>query len=764
MAKVAKHYLEVDPWVIEEKGFHPEHSLVSESIFSVANEFMGVRGYFEEGCDCRSMLGSYFNGIYIRGKHQYSTKFRGFAEEYTYMVNAVDWLYTRILLDGEKLDLAHSEYTDFARGLDMREGVLYRSFVWKSRSGKSVRFVFKRFVSMDRPFLGVQRIEIEPIDFSGQISLKLGLDFSTTYYLKGRCMWKSLKRQAIDDVYAIMAAAEGSNHRIFSAFRLDCNQSIQLQKTEEDDFIGVDLSVKCEKGKPLIFEKMTYHHTEKNPEVSDDKVWEDGLSVAEKYRSLTFEQALQKQKAYWANTWEQLGVGIEGAPEDEQGLRFSLFTLYQTYHGLDASLNVGAKGLTGEHYWGVAFWDTETYCLPFYLFNNPSAAENLLRYRYKTLKGALERAKQLDCEGARYPMCTIDGEEICDVWQHGDLEIHISAAVAYGLMLYEQVSGDRQFLYDEGVEMLLQICRYYASRGGWGERSGQWGYYGVMGPDEMHMMVNNNCYTNMMAKKTMEYTLGLVEKMKLQAPAKLKGAFSRVSLRDGELADWADKAGRTYIPQDKKTMIFEQHDGYFDLPHIGFHSIDESQFPLAENWAYVRRLRYDLIKQPDVLLLMLFFSGEFNYKTKLNNYEFYEPRCCHESSLSPCIHSVLAAELGRDDEAHEYSKYAFRLDLDNYNNNTNEGLHVTAMAGAWMNLVYGFARMRVDGGVLRFAPSIPKGWRAFHFTIIYRGCRLNVQVDRKTAWFKVIETGSLSVRIFEKVYEVTTEGVSVSLC
>ncbi|MHC4115650.1 MAG: glycoside hydrolase family 65 protein [Planctomycetota bacterium] len=605
MPKVAKRYLEVEPWVVEEKGFHPEHNLVSESIFSVANEFMGLRGYFEEGYGGSSMLGSYFNGIYVRGKHHYSTKFKGFAEEYTYVVNAVDWLYTRILLDGEKLDLAHSEYTDFVRRLDMREGVLCRSFVWRSRSGKSAKFVFKRFVSMHQPHLGVQRIEIEPIDFSGQISLRLGLDFSTTYYLKGRCMWKALKRQAIDGVYAIMAAAEGSGHRIFSAFRLDCNQPIQPQKTEEDNFIGVDLSANCAKGKPLIFEKMICHHTEKDSEVSDDKVWEDGLSAAQKLKPVTFEQALQKQKAYWANTWEQIGVGIEGAPEDEQGLRFSLFTLYQTYHGLDASLNVGAKGLTGEHYWGVTFWDTETYCLPFYLFSNPPAAKNLLRYRYKTLKGALERAKQLDCEGARYPMCTIDGEELCDVWQHGDLEIHISAAVAYALMLYDWVTSEEQLLYNEGIEMLLQISRYYASRGGWGERTGQWGYYGVMGPDEMHMMVNNNCYTNMMAKKTMEYTLGLVEEMKAEAPAELKNAFSRVSLRDGELADWADKAARTYIPQDKKTTIFEQHDGYFNLPHIDFHSIDDSQFPLAVNWAYVRRLRYDLIKQPDVLLLTL---------------------------------------------------------------------------------------------------------------------------------------------------------------
>jgi maltose phosphorylase len=284
-----------------------------------------------------------------------------------------------------------------------------------------------------------------------------------------------------------------------------------------------------------------------------------------------------------------------------------------------------------------------------------------------------------------------------------------------------------------------------------------------MGPDEMHMMVNNNCYTNMMAKKTMEYTLGLVEKMKAEAPAELKNAFSRVSLRNGELTDWADKAAKTYIPQDKKTTIFEQHDGYFDLPHIDFHSIDDSQFPLAENWAYVRRLRYDLIKQPDVLLLTLFFSGDFDYKTKLNNYEFYEPRCCHESSLSPCIHSILAAELGKADEAYEYSKYAYRLDLDNYNNNTNEGLHVTAMAGAWMNLVYGFAGMRFDGGALRFAPSIPQGWRAYRFTIIYRGCRLNVQVDRKTARFKTIDTSRLQVKIFEKTCEVTPTGLSITL-
>jgi maltose phosphorylase len=760
MAKIAKKYLKTDPWIIEEEGFNRDRALVSESIFSLANEYMGVRGYFDEGYGSNRMVGSYFNGIYIRGKHSYGSKFRGFAEEYTSMVNTLDWLYTRIEIDGEILDLATSAFSGFRRTLDLRSGVLERSFEWKTKTGKSVRLTFRRLLSMIHPRIGLQQITAEALDFDGEINITLGLDFSIPYYARGRCMWAVLRKEES----AIMARTEGSGHRIFSCFKTDCPAGTAIETVENDHLVAQRLSVPLQKGAPVTVSKTVFNHAEKNAARPDEQVWQDGQGLEAQHSKLTPAKLESEHRAYWEKTWEETDIRIEGDPENEQGLRFCLFQLHQTYHGVDPHLNIGAKGLTGEHYQGLAFWDTETYCLPFYLFNDRKAAENLIRYRYNTLQGALERAKQLDMEGARYPMCTIDGEEVCDVWQHGDLQIHVSAAVGYAVMMYDKIIGHKNFLYSEGLEMLLQISRYYAARGGWGPRSGKWGYYGVMGADEMHMNVNNSVYTNVMAKKVMEHTLDLVERVRDEAPQALKKVFERVDLRDGELEDWKHKAENTYEPQDPETGVYEQFDGYFDMPHLDFHSIPDEQFPLIKNWAYIRRLRYDLIKQPDVLLLPFFFSRDYSDGIKKVNYEFYEPRCSHESSLSPCIHSIVAAELGLHDQAYEYSQYAYRIDLDDYNNNTCQGLHVTSMGGAWMNLVYGFGGMRTDGEVLSFRPSLPKNWKSFSFRIfVSDGDTMSVNVDREKATFRMNNGRKLPIEVFGKKYEITNLGVDIPM-
>ena len=350
--------------------------------------------------------------------------------------------------------------------------------------------------------------------------------------------------------------------------------------------------------------------------------------------------------AYWERVWRTIDVRIEGDAENEQGIRYCIFQLHQTYHGVDPSLNVSAKGLTGESYWGATWWDTETYCLPFYIFNNPQAARNLLGYRHATLNGGAQRARQLDCRGARYPMATIDGSEIVGVWQHGDLEIHVSAAVAYGIWHYAHVTGDKEFLYGRGVEMLLEIARYYASRGQYSPATGEFGFWFVMGADEFHMGVHNNTYTNVMAKKCFQWALETAAEMRKQAPEQLRRVFKKIKLREAELRDWRRKARDMRVLQDPRTGLIEQHDGYFDMPRLPLAKVPPTDFPLYHHWAYVRIFRWDMTKQPDVLLLPFFFSREYSEKAKRVNFEYYEPRCSHESSLSPGIHSILAAELG----------------------------------------------------------------------------------------------------------------------
>ncbi|MEI8310218.1 MAG: glycosyl hydrolase family 65 protein [Verrucomicrobiota bacterium] len=761
MSKVATKYLVTDPWKITEEGFHSNRSEVSESIFALGNEYMGIRGFFDEGYSGESLIGCYFNGIFEEGTMQYPTWFKGMSRRNTFMANSVNWVYTRLSLDGEQLDLAKSKFTDFVREIDLRTGVLVRSFVWHAKGGKKLRLRFERFTSMVEAHLGAQRIVLEPLNFTGAIKVRTGLDFSPVHREAGRNVWKSPKQGASKDVLAIMAETERSGHQVFSSYRLQASQSIRPKLVEDEKFIGQEFSLKLAAGKPVTLDKLVVNLAERK--AKPETLWASGMKLAAKFAGTTFDRERARHVASWEEVWKTLDVTIEGDPENQQGVRFCIFQLHQTYHGVDPTLNIGAKGLTGEVYEGATFWDSETYCLPFYLFNNPKAARNLLGFRYKTLPQAIERAKQLDCKGARYPMITIDGTETCGVWQHGDLEIHLSAAVAYGIWHYNRVCPDEEFLFTQGVEMLLQISRYYASRGEWGSVSGKFGFFGVMGADEFHMMVNHNVYTNVMAKKTFEWTLEVIDRMKKSAPALFEKVSRKVMLDADEPREWRRMAGSMRILQDRKTGIYEQHDGYFELPHIDIKSIPPTDFPLYKHWAYVRIFRYDMLKQPDVLLLPFFFSQEFPDKIKKANYEYYEPRCSHESSLSPGVHSILAAELGRHEEAYEYSLHAARLDLDDYNRNTHEGLHTTSMAAAWMNLVYGFGGLRSDGETLVLKPSIPKKWKSFSFRLLYRGEVLSIRVEKKLVSLSSTSATGIDVVVLGKKVRVGTGPISVPL-
>jgi maltose phosphorylase len=763
MPKRAERYLAVDPWIVEEKGFHPRRGRVSESIFALANECMGVRGYFEEGYSGDTLRGCYFNGIFEEQPVAHPQAFNGLVTRTTFMVNAVDWLYVRIVLDGETLDLARSTVRAFRRRLDMRSGVLTRTLVWTTRKGKRLRVTFTRFVSMETPCLGAQRIVFEPLNFSGAVRIRTGLDFGALHEQDGpRCYWTLKRAAARGGVYAGLAETVGTRHRLVSGFRLDCAQRPVLRRVKESTFIGADFTLALQKGHATGFDKLVVHRAEPRRRPDNRALWAAGRALVRRH-ARGFDAALARHAAAWRRAWETLDIVIEGDPETQQGVRFSVFHLHQTYHGVDPRFNIGAKGLTGEAYAGVTWWDTETYCLPFYLFNDPRAARNLLEFRHRTLPGALRRAKELDCEGARYPMMTHVGTEVCGTWQHGDLEIHVSAAVAYGIRHYDRVCADKQFLYTKGIEMLLQISRYYASRGGWNPRTGAFGFWGVMGADEFHMMVHNNAYTNVMAQKSFVFTLRVISEMKRKAPRQLDAVFRRVGLGADEPRAWRRMARRMHVPRDPRSGLIEQHEGYFSMPHQDVASIPATDFPLYNTWAYVRLFRTDMIKQPDVLLLLFLFGSEYSARVKAANFAYYEPRCSHESSLSPCIHSIIAAELGLHDTALAYSRNSARLDLDDYNRNTHAGLHVTCMAGTWLNMVYGYGGMRSDGGTLAFKPSLPANWTAFGFRVRYRDRLLAVRVDRAQATLRVVDGTPLTLTVFDTQRRVGRRGMSVPL-
>ncbi len=775
LSKTPIAHFEGDPWTIVEEGFDPAYQRVSESIFSLGNEFMGVRGYFEEGYGGDHLLGSYFNHLYEMMDIRHDQVFKGFVTQGAAMVNAVDWLYTRLRVDGEQLDLARSRFSGFKRTLDMRRGLLTRALVWETGSGKRLKLTFARFTDLRSTRRGCQRILLEPLNFSGTVQVCCGLDFDTHYEIGAGWdqtgssveraqhinFWRCDRKGAAGDGWAIQARTLRSGHRLFSSMRLDSDQPLRTAPVERDKFIGVDLDLSVREGVATRLDRVVVHAWRRTEDA--DGLWAEGVALARRHAAATFDGALAEHTAAWAEVWDVLGADIEGDPAALQGLRFSCFQTYQTYQGEDADLNALCKGMTGEVYFGWVFWDSEIYSHRLMMFVNPEKARNLLLYRHRRLAQALERARQLDCEGARFPFATITGMEDSGTWQHVDLEIHADLGISYAIWHHDRILQDKEFLYREGIELLLQISRFLASAGGWSPLHGDFGFYGVMGPDEFHMMVNHNCYTNVMAKKTFEFTLEVLAEVQREAPALHRAAVEKVGLKPEEPGRWREMAAKMRVPKDERTGVYEQHAGYFDLPHVDLETFPPEQIPIYKHWAYVKIFRHDIVKQPDVLNLMYFYGRDYPRREKLANYEFYEARTIHESSLSPSLHAILAAELGKLDEAYTFFSYGARMDLDNYNRNTEQGCHVTSAAGVWASMIFGFGGMRTDGEVLAFDPRIPAPWRSYRFRVCYRGAVLEARVSREQVELQVVRGPAVEVELYGTRRTVGTEGVAVAL-
>jgi len=797
MAKSADKYYKIDSWKIIEEGFNPEYGQVSESIFSLGNEYMGIRGFFEEGYLGESLIGSYFNGVYEKNKHQ-AKGYKGDVEVTEYMVNAVNWLYVRIIVDNEELNLNQCEFTDFKRELDLKTGILNRNFIWKTKTGKILKITFERALSMNQSEIGLQKITLKPLNFSGEMDLIFGLDFSIIHESVNENLWDCSGRKNKENYLSITGTTKNTKQRITSS----CKISGDYQKRkyiEEDKKVSNSYQIKVTEGQESSYTRVVENIIRKEINVEDfsnneilptnsmvdtnkiqlNNTVDIDLPETDNIFNYDYEEILEKNKAWWENTWEMSDIVIVGDELNQQGIRYCIFQMFQTYHGAVAGTNIGAKGLTGEAYNGNAFWDTETYCLPFYIFNNMEAAKNLLKYRFVTLPEAKERANELDCEGAFYPVATISGKECCNLWQHASLQLQASTAVAYGIWLYDSMTEDKEFLFENGAEMLIEISRMLVSRGDYSADRKHFGFYGVMGPDEFQMMVNHNCYTNYMGRFTLKYTVEVLESLKEVDTDKYHFLADKVNLIQDELSLFKQIAEDMYIPYDQQSKLYEEQEGFFNLPHIDVDTIPREEFPLYNNWSYARIYRNDMIKQPDVLMLMLLFNSDFSEEEIRANYDYYEPRCIHESSLSPSVHSILASQLKKHSEAYDFFKFATRMDLDNYNRNSGEGLHITSIAAAWMNIVYGFGGMRSDiesidkssidkssidkSYILSFCPSIPEAWEKYSFRITWDETVVLVIVTKENTVFSTIKGNPIEISVYGKLYTISNQELTVRI-
>ncbi len=733
-----KQYFKVDEWKIIEEGFDPHYNKVAESVFSLGNGRMGQRANFEEAYSGETLQGNYVAGVYYPDKTRVGWWKNGYPENFAKVLNAANWIGIDVIVGDEQLDLAKCEVSAFYRELNMQEGYLKRTFTARLGDGKEVAIEAIRFCSMADDECGVIKYTVTPLNFSGTITL--------TPYIDGDIMNKDANydEKFWDEVGKGKKGIKGHVHLRTkkTAFEVVTAMQVALlvngEEVETDPeaitkekYIASKLTVEARKGEAITLIKYATNVSSQN--YPADELAGTAYQRLDSISQKGFDRMLAEQVDAWAGKWRHNDIVIEGDAAAQQGIRFNIFQLNQTYTGEDDRLNIGPKGFTGEKYGGSTYWDTEAYCVPFYLATaEQKVARNLLLYRYKQLGKAIENAALLGFRNgaALYPMVTMDGTECHNEWEITFEEIHRNGAIAYAIYNYVRYTSDVAYLADYGLEVLIAISRFWAQRVNWSADKQRYVMLGVTGPNEYENNVNNNWYTNTIAVWCLKYTLEVIESVKQTDRGKYNALCSKISFDDlNEGERFMDIISKMYFPKDDKLGIFLQQDGYLDKEQILVSDLPSSERPLVQKWSWDRILRSVFIKQADVLQGLYFFEDDYDLETLRRNYDFYEPRTVHESSLSPCVHAILAAKLGDVERAYQFYLRTSRLDIDDYNNDTEDGCHITSMAGTWMAVVQGFGGMRVKDGVLHFNPLLPAEWKALSFQIGFRGALLKVKLS-----------------------------------
>ena len=754
-----KDYIKVDEWKIIEEGFNPHYNKISESIFSLGNGRMGQRANFEEAYSGETLQGNYVAGVYYPDKTRVGWWKNGYPEYFAKVLNAANWIGIDIFIDGEQLDLAKCEVSSFRRELDMKDGFLKRAFTARTANGKELAVESIRFCSMAEDESGAIKYSIKPLNFSGQITITPFVDGDvvnkdSNYDEK---FWDEVKKETWQTGGYLQMRTKKTGFEVATGmeFVLLLDGEITNPKTEpfqKEKYIAAKIELKAQQGQDITILKYAANLSSQNYQAADlaGKVKETLARISGK----GFETLLAEQAHAWAAKWDLNDIIIEGDAAAQQAIRFNIFQLNQTYTGEDDRLNIGPKGFTGEKYGGSTYWDTEAYCVPFYLSTaDQKVTRNLLLYRYKQLDKAIENAKLLGFKNgaALYPMVTMDGTECHNEWEITFEEIHRNGAIAYAIFNYVRYTGDEAYLADYGLEVLIAISRFWAQRINWSDEKKQYVMLGVTGPNEYENNVNNNWYTNKLAIWCMDYTIDVIGKVKTKAREKYRVLINKINFEESsEIANFKDIIENMYFPYFEEKHVFLQQDGYLDKEQILVKDLPESERPINQKWSWDRILRSCYIKQADVLQGIYFFEDEFDVETIRRNFDFYEPRTVHESSLSPCVHSILAAKLGDEARAYEFYLRTSRLDLDDYNNDTEDGCHITSMAGTWMAVVEGFGGMRVRYGRLSFQPFLPDKWKSFSFHVGFRGTLLNIKVSKDGVHIKNLSGKETSVNVYYK--------------
>jgi maltose phosphorylase len=745
-----KQYIKAHEWQIIEEGFDPHHNRISESIFSLGNGRMGQRANFEEEYSGETLRGSYVAGVYYPDKTRVGWWKNGYPEYFAKVLNAPNWIGIHISIENQKLDLAKCKVEDFKRILDMKSGLLSRSFAATFPDGKKVRVESKRFCSMANGEIGAIRYAIKPLNFSAKATLSIYVDADVvnTDSNYDEKFWEEVYKEASEGEAIVTAQTKKTFFHVTTGMRyflqVDGKPAPvdRINKELREKFAGNVIQLDLNEGKEMVIYKYgAVLSSENHPK---DQMVAACKKVLDTATGDGFDKLYEAHAHVWQHKWEESDITIEGDAAAQQGIRFNIFQLTQTYTGEDERLNIGPKGFTGEKYGGSTYWDTEAYCLPFYLgTSEPKVPRNLLIYRHKQLQKAIENAAKLGfTDGAAlYPMVTINGEECHNEWEITFEEIHRNGAIAYAIYDYINYTGDESYLGEYGFEVLLGISRFWSQRITWSADRNKYVMLGVTGPNEYENNVNNNWYTNTIATWTLEYTLQALEYIKKNASSHYNEIAGRTKFNEvKETARWKEIIEKMYYPVDERRGIFLQQDGFLDKEILTVSDLRKEDRPLNQKWSWDRILRSCFIKQADVLQGIYFFEERFEIESIRKNFDFYEPMTVHESSLSPCVHVILASMLGYKQQAYDLYLRTARLDLDDYNNDTEDGCHITSMAGTWMSVVKGFGGMRVSNGALHFNPFIPDQWQSYSFRLEFRGRVIKVRVSSEKV-DTVLESG-----------------------
>ncbi len=748
-------YIQPNPWSLIEEGFDSERIKSSESLFSIGNGAMGQRANFEEDYTGGTFQGSYIAGVYYPDKTRVGWWKNGYPEYFAKVLNAPNWIGIRIRIDGETLDLnSCKKVSAFKRELNMQEGWYKRSFKALLANDVEVDVMVTRFLSLDLDELGAIKYDIKPLSKDADIECIPYLDSGIT---NEDSNWD-------DKFWNTTGIASKKNRAFIEAHTMKTNfatctfmqanvtvgeRALEPEPLEQTEtFVGVKFQSTVKGGETISLVKLGGYTVSRNH--PEERLVAEANAVLDKASKLGFERLLEDQKKAWAAIWEMSDITIEGDVKAQQGIRFNIFQLNQTYLGKDSRLNIGPKGFTGEKYGGSTYWDTEAYCLPFYMATkDQTVAWSLLEYRFNHLEKAIENAQKLGFTNgaALYPMVTMNGEECHNEWEITFEEIHRNGAIAFAIYNYYRFTGDYSYIPEMGLEVLIGIARFWHQRANLSPKKKKYVILGVTGPNEYENNVNNNWYTNYLAKWCIEYALEQLVKVKEGYPVDYDRIIAHTKLTDAETELWGEVASNMFFPYSKKLEVFLQQDGFLDKELIKVNDLSKTERPINQKWSWDRILRSPYIKQADVLQGFYLFEDHFTIDELEKHFDFYEPFTVHESSLSPCVHSIQAAKLGRMDQAYTFYLRTSRLDLDDYNKEVEEGLHITSMAGTWMSIVEGFGGMRVADDKLCFTPQIPKQWKSYSFKINFRNRIIKVTVSTKGTSFELGGSEEMSIRV-----------------